>query len=54
MRYNVEEMKPPQIDLGPIGLLIILLSTNVGITPPSGSNRSFRLVMCGLGTWVDY
>ena len=33
-------------------MLAILFSTNVGITPPSGSNRSFRLVMYGLGLWV--
>ena len=40
-------------DLGPISLLVISFSTNVGITQPSGSNRYFRLVMYGLGTWVD-
>ena len=36
-----------QSDLGHIGLLVILFSTNVGITQPLESNRSFELVMYG-------
>ena len=40
-------------DLGPIRLLNISFFTNVGITQPSGLNRSFRLVIYGLSTWVD-
>ena len=36
-----------QSSLGPIGLLVILFSTNVGIKQPSESNRSFELVMYG-------
>ena len=34
-------------NLGPIGLLVILFSTNVGITQPLESNRTFELVMYG-------
>ena len=40
-------------DLCPIGLLVISFSTNVDITHPLGSNRSFWLVMYDLVTWVD-
>ena len=47
MRHSVTEWLSLQSDLGPIGLLIILLSTNLGITQPSGSNRSFRIVIYG-------
>ena len=50
MRCSNEEWKSPKPELGPIGLLVISFSTNVGITLPSGSNRSLRLVMCGLGS----
>ena len=49
MRYSNEEWKSPKIVLCPIGLLVISFSTNVGITLPSGSNWSFKLVMYGLG-----
>ena len=38
-----------QSDEGPIGLLVISFSTNVGISLPSRSNRSSRLVLYGLG-----
>ena len=36
-----------QSNLSPIGFLVILFSTNVGITQPSLSDRSFELVMYG-------
>ena len=36
------------------GSILHYLGTNhVDITPPSRSNRSFSIVMCGLGNWVD-
>ena len=49
MRFIVKEWKSHQSDLGLIGLLVILLSTNLGNSPHLGSNRSFRLVMYVLG-----
>ena len=49
MRHSIKEWKSLHSDFGPIGLLFILLSTNLGKTPPLGSNRSSRLVMYGLG-----
>ena len=52
MRYYVKAWRLPSFDIGSIGLLVILFSTNVGITTLSGSNRSFRFVMYGLGFWV--
>ena len=52
-KINCNKWYSLQSDLGPISLLIILLSTNVGITQPLGSNRSFRLVMYGLVIMVD-
>ena len=36
-----------QSNLSTLGLLVILFSTNVDITHPSESNRSFELVMYG-------
>ena len=50
MRCRNEESKSPNLDLGPIGLLVMSFFTNVGITLPSGSNRSLRLVMYVLGS----
>ena len=47
MRHTIAEWQSLQSDLGPIGLLVILLSINVGITQPSRSNRAFRLVIYG-------
>ena len=52
MRFTAKDESLFKV-LGLIGLLVILFSTNVGITQPLGSNRSFRLIMYGLGTWVN-
>ena len=49
MRFTIEEWKSHQNELGLIVLLVILLSTNLGNSPPLRSNRSFRLVMYVLG-----
>ena len=49
MRHIIKEWKSLHSDLSPIGLLVILLSTNLGNSQLSRSNRSFRLVMYGLG-----
>ena len=53
MKLTIQNGSLFQNDLGPIGWLVISFSINVGITQPSRSNRSFRLVMYGWRTWVD-
>ena len=45
MKLTVRMVVLFQSDLGPIDFLVISFSTNVSITQPSRSNRSFRFVM---------